>query len=326
MAGAIYCGFARVAVHVHIQRHTSSNNQLLPRWKENVISDYNSDFRGYSRMLLPTDPKNVSKRIISLRECFGRRWNPANTKVEYFRTFSLDAWNSLSQQSKQQHSLQSCTACDCNYSLQMSYFPVRSKAIKRKSPVSKAVEEQVKKIRLSQQITPTSSKRALGRRILGELNPICKESVGFDLCAVLTSTPEAAVQRKKPKKEIKKEHSQLLSMAKSTMQQHFASQDSQLVYGNWLSYSKYQTIRIAESYKPKVENHSCQNESQSEKRHGFEKHNYLFDEERLLPEAKTWSSNTEINWTKLGTDMPLTCANRRQVVKEFLAKTASLPL
>ena len=41
MAGAIYCGFARVAVHVHSQKHTSRNNQLLPRWKENVIGDYN---------------------------------------------------------------------------------------------------------------------------------------------------------------------------------------------------------------------------------------------------------------------------------------------
>ena len=59
MAGAIYCGFARVAVHVHSQKHTSRNNQLLPRWKENVIGNYNSDFRGCSRMLLPMDLKNI---------------------------------------------------------------------------------------------------------------------------------------------------------------------------------------------------------------------------------------------------------------------------
>ena len=84
MAGAIYCGFARVAVQTLLQKYTSSNNHLLPRWSENVISDYKSDFRGYSRMLLPTDPKNVSKRVMSIRECFGRRWNPADTKVEHF--------------------------------------------------------------------------------------------------------------------------------------------------------------------------------------------------------------------------------------------------
>ena len=62
MAGVIYCGFARVAVQTHLQRYTSRNNQLLPAWKENVINDYNSDFRGYSRMLLPTNPKNTSKK------------------------------------------------------------------------------------------------------------------------------------------------------------------------------------------------------------------------------------------------------------------------
>ena len=104
------------------------------------------------------------------------------------------------------------------------------------------------------------------------------------------------------------------------MEQHFASQDSQMLYGNRLSYSKYQKIRIAESYKPKVGNHSCQNENQSEKQHGFAKRNYQFDEEQLLTEAKTWSPNAKINWTKLGTDMQLTCANRGQVVKEFLAE------
>ena len=87
---------------------------------------------------------------------------------------------------------------------------------------------------------------------------------------------------------------------------------------------KYQKIRIAESYQPKVGNHSCQNENQSEKRHGFAKLNQQFDEEQLLTEAKTWSPNAKINWTKLGTDMQLTCANCRQVVKEFLAKNAAL--
>ena len=117
--------------------------------------------------------------------------------------------------------------------------------------------------------------------------------------------------RKKPKNEIKKECRQILSKAKSSIENHFATQDSQLVYGDRLSYSKYQKIRIAESYQPKVGNHS------SEKRHGFAKNNYPFDEEWLLTEAKTWSPEAKINWTKLGTDMQLTSANRGQVVKEL---------
>ena len=58
----------------------------------------------------------------------------------------------------------------------------------------------------------------------------------------------------------------------------------------------------------------------SRKRHGFANNNYPFDEEQLLSEAKTWSPDAKINWTKLGTDMQLTCANRGQVVKEFLAE------
>ena len=148
MAGAIYCGFARVAVYTNIKKYTTGNNWLQTSWKESFITEYNSVFRGYPKMQLSNDPKNISKRVTSLRECFSRRWNPASTKEEYLRTFSLDAWNSLS-------------------------FPFRSIAIKRKHPISTAVDTQAKKIRLSQQATPTSSKREIDRKILRELNPLC---------------------------------------------------------------------------------------------------------------------------------------------------------
>ena len=47
---------------------------------------------------------------------------------------------------------------------------------------------------------------------------------------------------------------------------------------------------------------------------------YPFASTHLLDEAKTWAPDTEINWTKLGTDLQLTCANYGQVVKEILAE------
>ena len=78
-----------------------------------------------------------------------------------------------------------------------------SKLLKRKSPVSKAVEGTVIKIKLSQQVTPTSSKKELGRRILTELNPLCRETIGLDLPQVLVATPESGVQKKKTKQEVK---------------------------------------------------------------------------------------------------------------------------
>ena len=90
------------------------------------------------------------RKIVHLRACFSRRWNPADSKAEYLKTFSLESWNSLSVASKQKHSLQSCTACDCNYSLQIAHIPIRSKSLKRKSLKNN-----------SQQVTPTSSKKSL---------------------------------------------------------------------------------------------------------------------------------------------------------------------
>ena len=108
-----------VAVQTLLQTYTLSNHQLAPRWKESVIADYSARFRGCSSMQLPGDNlKYASEKIIELRACFGRRWNPSDSKAEYFKTFSFEAWNSLTVESKQNHSLKSCTACDCNYSFQ----------------------------------------------------------------------------------------------------------------------------------------------------------------------------------------------------------------
>lgn len=201
MAGAIYCGFSRVTMHTMLEKYTAKNNKFLPGWREGISSDYNSVFQGFPKMLLPNDTKNNSKQIKSLKESFSRRWNPSSTKGEYLKAFSSETWNSLPLQSKQQHSIKSCSACDCNYSLQMGLFPVRSIALKRKNPISEAIEIQAKKIRVSQQLTPTSSKKALGRRILHELNPICQKSVGSDLCSVLAVTPESNVQKRQSKTE-----------------------------------------------------------------------------------------------------------------------------
>ena len=139
-ARVIYCGFAKVAVQTLLQKYTLSNHRLAPTWKEKVITDYNVQFRGCTITLLPTDMKYVSEKIVDLRTCLGCRWNPADSKAEYLKTFSLESWNSYSVASKEKHSLQSCTACNCNYTLQMAHFPVRSNALKRKSPVAKEVE------------------------------------------------------------------------------------------------------------------------------------------------------------------------------------------
>ena len=249
MAGVIYCGFARVAVHVLAQRHSLPNGNLSPNWKESVIGEYNSKFRGYPSMCFPSEnQKYISEKISDIQACFKHRWNPSEGKTEYLKTFSNDAWNSLSMSLKQAHSLNSCKACDCSYSLEMATFPVRSRAIKRKNPVTKVMEEPIKKIKLSLQQTPTSTKKVLGRRILKELNPICNQSVGADLTQVLAATPEASVQTRKTSQERKRERRKQLTKVKTNLETHFADQDSRIVYGDRLSYRKYNEVCLAESY------------------------------------------------------------------------------
>ena len=128
MAGAIYCGFSRVAVYTIAQKHSLPNGNMNPGWREKLISEYNNAFQGYSAMQFPSSHKQIALKITAIKACFHRRWNPSDNKREYLKTFSVEAWKSLSMEAKKRHSLSACIACDCNYSLISATFPVRSKA------------------------------------------------------------------------------------------------------------------------------------------------------------------------------------------------------
>ena len=134
-------------------------------------------------------------------------------------------------------------------------FPA-SKALQRKNPVDEAIFEPIKK---DQALTFTNTdiiQKMLGHRILNKLNPICETAVEVNLSQVLAVTPEASVSLRKTKQQQKQKRRKLVKNVKESLEAHRANQDVQLVYGNSLSFKKYNEIRLAESFEeePKAKN------------------------------------------------------------------------
>ena len=73
MAGVIYCGFSRVAVYSIAQKHSLPNGNMTPGWREKLVSEYNSTFRGYSAMHFPSSHKHIAQKITAIKACFHRR-------------------------------------------------------------------------------------------------------------------------------------------------------------------------------------------------------------------------------------------------------------
>ncbi len=323
MAGSINCGFAQVAVYTALQKLSLPDRSLPPDTNAKLIQEYSRQFQGYRHML----PQQGKERYFAaksrlLKTCFARRWNPSERKEEFLKTFSASAWRDLALEKKQQHTLKDCEACHSNYGMQIASFPTRSRALKRKNPVSEVVETQVKRIKASHDKTPKSTQKQLGEAIVATLNPLCQEAVGVPLSKVLESTPKSNVQKRLSPEERKGKRRKTARTIKQRMEEHFKERDYQLVHGHRLSYAKYNKIRLAESFETRdqAKHRSKSREAKgSQKVHGCAKEKIPFNGEQLLQEAKTWEPDVKINWSELGTKVGLTCANRGQVVKEYLA-------
>ena len=98
-----------------------------------------------------------------------------------------------------------------------------------------------------------------------------------------------------------------------------------MVIGNRMSWSKYNKMRLSQSFETREEALLRTNTTGITERiirHGVTTENLVIDKEALLQEANQWSPDQNINWSEVGHKYGLTCHNRGQVIKEFLSGTA----
>ena len=163
--------------------------------------------------------------------------------------------------------------------------------------------------------------KRLGHDIVTHLDPACRELTGKSLVDVLQVTPEAGVSKKKSASERKKENRDKLRDVKTAIQTEIRMKDNDLLFQNRLSFRKYNSIRMAESFEtPKqavVRSKSVT--TPTSRTHGRSPESLPCDKDALLDEARTWSDDQTVNWTQLAKRYGVEGDNAGQSVKEYLA-------
>lgn len=135
-------------------------------------------------------------------------------------------------------------------------------------------------------------------------------------------TPVAGVTKRKQPAEVKKENRDRVRGVKRAIESELHQRDHDLLFKNCLSFRKYNTIRLAETFEsPEETAKRTASKPPSNRIHGRSPENLDFDTTTLLEEAKTWAANEQINWTQLAGHYGVAGPNKGQIVKEFFRVT-----
>lgn len=314
MATAINCGFARVAVRELYAKH--SRKQHAHKHLHRVVSEeYNTFFSLHAQMQL-RESKYVGVQIKKICQLFRKRWHPQQRLVEYTSRFAMQKWEKLPTCQKQQHSCTDCQACPLYFSKLTSSFPGGKKQDCKGKGLLK-----VEVTKPSIEMPQTKLAKTIGHELVSKVSPQCEKLVGMPLSKVLEMTPSAGVQQRKTSAEKKKESRKRLRDIKNTLESEMRKRDTDLVFLQRLSYKKYNAIRMAEAFEtPDQATERVQCQTPRPRTHGYAQGNLPCDTDQLLNEARTWSENEKVNWTKLADRYGITGGNRGQTIKEFLAK------
>ena len=111
-----------------------------------------------------------------------------------------------------------------------------------------------------------------------------------------------------------------MKKVKDKLEAQYKKDDIDMVIGNRMSWSKYNKMRLSQSFETREEALlRTTTKGIIERRHGVTTENLAIDKEALLQEANQWSPDQHINWSEVGNKYGLTCHNRGQVIKEFLS-------
>ena len=118
-------------------------------------------------------------------------------------------------------------------------------------PMEVAIKSSIDQLKAELQNQPKPSKANIGKTILKELNPVCEAIAGTSLQKVLENTPGAGLQKRKTPAEKKKDRRVLMKNVKQKLELGYNEQDCNFILVNRVSWSKFNTMHLEQSYESK---------------------------------------------------------------------------
>ena len=307
MSQAINCNYARATVRALIQKYRKSNKHLPDTDK--VLQNFNAHFSKTNS--LQATKEIAHKRFLDVSKKFLRKWKGKESRQLYLQTFSMHAWQQLSDEEQQEHTLTNCEACKRQFPELTNAFPAfQKRASKRRETLPK---------------TPPKS------FVTEELDTVCHNKFGASFRELLEETPSIGLQKRPTSQQRLKAKRQILKEVKTSIEQNMEEKATDMVMGARTSWKTFNKMRLTvgledrqktEARQQKRKSLESENTPPDKKVHGYtEEHiETLINTDRLLQEAKSWSPTESINWSAIGTNYGLTSPNRGQILKEYLAQ------
>ena len=260
------------------------NGKLLPRGKmPEITCDYNHNFASVQGLQVSYGV--AVKRFQAINKLFNRKWHPQQMKEAYLSVFSIDTWKTLSQEEREKHTLKECKVCNEKFAILNNAFPAHVK--RGKKPI--AVPKKVVQIEFTGQ--DMSTPKALGRKVLRELDNLSQERFQKSGEDVLIDAPKSHLVRKPTPEDLRKSKRNIEKKIKESITKEKEQQACDIVLQNRMSWSTYDKLRKAEGLTetPKRQAPSCaEGEPRKKKRYGDLANTLDIEKEKLLEEAEAW--------------------------------------
>ena len=277
-----------------------------------ILRDYNLNFA--SAHGLQVTYGVAAKRFQAICKIFNNKWHPQETKGAYLSVFSVEAWKVLSQEEREKHTLKDCKACSEQFEALSDAFPTSVR--RRKKPIEVPKKSKSVTIKLSDE--DLSTPRALGQKVLKELNNISQERFHKSGEDVIIETPKSHLIRTPTSEELRKSKRKIEKNINNAIAQKKEEEASDIVMQNRLSWSTYDKLRKAEGLTtPKRPAQSSAQGEPSQKKRYVELANTV-DKEKLLEVARSWSPDEDVNWSQLAREYCIKSPNGGQIFKEYL--------
>ena len=225
-------------------------------------------------------PSLFNEHSNKVLDCFTKRWNPDQRKrQEYLTTFSMNNWKKLSEEEKNKHTISRCDECFLEHRALQEAFPTKTVY----TPQSVAVLEKELKATVSSLMATQSTPRSFGTSITNTLDPLCRSSLGTPLSKVLANTPGTSLQIKATPTARKQERRHMIKTVKRKLEEQYEERDTELVLQNRLSWSKYNVLRMDQSFESQdVAQRRVAEEGIKTKKHGVNRERLQIDVDALL--------------------------------------------
>ena len=121
MSESINCTLCSVTLYEGASKRGNASHQR----------EYNSIFT--STQALQVTQKVAANKFAAICRTFNRKWHPQAMKNIYITTFSLENWNSLSEEENSKHAIRNCPAFSEIFTAFSTAFPTPKRTVKKLS-------------------------------------------------------------------------------------------------------------------------------------------------------------------------------------------------